>query len=173
MKNTAKITLGMLALLAVSATQAQAQITCAANPCSLNDTVKVTVSTVLRLTLSQSATSLTPPDEAAYDAGFLLDNGPVATVKANRGWTLKVSANAALWTAAGGANASKAAADLQWATSSGGTYTGLTTSPVTFNSAAGGNAGTAQPVFYKTLWSYANDTPGDYSLVVVYTLSAP
>ena len=88
MKNTAKITLGVLALLAVVAVQAQAQNTCAANPCSLNDTVKVTVSTVLRLTLSQSATALTPPNEAAYDAGFQLDNGPVATGKANRGWTL-------------------------------------------------------------------------------------
>ena len=173
MKTTAKVTLGVLALLALGTVQVQAQNTCTANPCSLNDTVKVTVSTVLRLTLSQFATSLTPPNEAAYDAGFQLDNGPVATVKANRGWTLKVSANAATWTAANGANASKAAGDLQWATSSGGTYTSLTTSPVTFNSAAGGNAGTAQPVFYKTLWSYANDTPGDYSLVVVYTLSAP
>ena len=173
MKNTAKITLGVLALLALGAGQAQAQNTCAANPCSLNDTVKVTVSTVLRLTLSQSATSLTAPNEAAYDAGFQLDNGPVATVKANRGWTLKVSANAALWTAANGAQASKAAADLLWSTTSGGTYTGLTTSPATFGSAATGNAGSAQSVFYKTLWSYANDTPGDYSLVVVYTLSAP
>ena len=173
MKHTAKITLGMLALLTVGAARAQAQNTCAANPCSLNDTVKVTVTTVLRLSLSQSATALTPPNEAAYDAGFQLDNGPVATVKANRGWTLKVSANAATWTAAGGANASKAAGDLLWATSSGGTYTSLTTSPVTFGSAATGNAGTAQPAFYKTLWSYTNDTPGDYSLVVVYTLSAP
>lgn len=173
MKSTAKITLGVLALLAMSAAQAQAQNTCAANPCSLNDTVKVTVSTVLRLTLSQSATALTPPTEAAYDAGFQLDNGPVATVKANRGWTLKVSGSAATWTVANGANASKAVGDLLWATTSGGTYTGLTTSPATFSSAATGNSGVAQPVFYKTLWSYANDTPGDYSLVVVYTLSAP
>jgi hypothetical protein len=173
MKRTAKLTLGVLALLALGAAQAQAQNTCAANPCSLNDTVKVTVATVLRLTLSQSATSLTPPNEAAYDAGFQLDNGPVATVKANRGWTLKISGNAATWTAANGANASKAVADLLWATTSGGTYTALTTSPVTFSTAATGNAGVAQPTFYKTLWSYTNDTPGDYSLVVVYTLSAP
>lgn len=173
MKSTAKITLGVLALLALSTTQAQAQNTCAANPCSVNDTVKVTVATVLRLTLSTSATPLTAPNEAAYDAGFQLDNGPVATVKANRGWTLKVSANAATWTAAGGARAGKPAADLLWATTVGGTYSGLTTSPATFNSAATGNAGLAQPVFYRTLWSYANDTPGDYSLVVVYTLSAP
>ena len=169
---TAKITLGVLALLATSAAQAQAQ-TCAANPCSLNDTAKVTVATVLRLTLDQSATVLTPPDEAAYDAGFQLDNGPTATVKANRAWTLKVNASGATWTAAGGAQPAKAAADLLWSTTSGGAYTSLSTTPATFASAASGSAGSAQSVFYKTLWSYANDTPGDYSLVVVYTLSAP
>jgi hypothetical protein len=171
-KLTAKITLGVLALLATSAAQVQAQ-TCAANPCSLNDTAKVTVATVLRLTLSQSATVLTAPDEAAYDAGFQLDNGPVATVKANRGWTLKVNASGATWTAAGGAQPAKPAADLLWSTSAGGTYTGLSTTPATFTSAAGGGAAASQSVFYKTLWSYANDTPGDYSLVVVYSLSAP
>ena len=170
---TPKVTLGVLALLALVATQAQAQNTCGANPCSVNDTAKVTVATVLRLSLSSSATLLTAPDETAYDAGFQLDNGPVATVKANRGWTLKVSANAAAWTAANGARAGKPASELLWATSSGGTYTGLTTSPATFSSAATGSAALAQSVFYKTLWSYANDTPGDYSLVVVYTLSAP
>jgi len=173
MKTSTKLTLAVAALLSFNAARAQAQNTCTANPCSLNDTVKVTVTTVLRLTLSQSATTLTAPNEAAYDAGFQLDNGPTATVKANRSWTLKVSANAATWTATGGAQASKAASDLQWATSSGGTYTGLSTTPATFLTGATGTAGTNQNVFYKTLWSYANDTPGNYSLVVVYTLSAP
>jgi len=106
MRTTAKITLAVLALV-LSGAQAQAQNTCSANPCSVNDTVKVTVATVLRLTLGASATTLTPPNEAAYDAGFLNDNGPVAGIKANRAWTLKVSANATTWTAANGARAGK------------------------------------------------------------------
>jgi len=172
MRRTAKSTLGVLALLTVGAARAQAQNTCTANPCSLNDTVKVTVATVMRLDLSQAATSLTPPNEAAYDAGFQLDNGPVAGVKANRAWTLKISANAGNWTAANGANASKAAGDLQWAKTSGGSYTSLSTSPASLL-AASGTGNTSQQVYYKTLWSYSSDTPGDYSLVVVYTLSAP
>jgi hypothetical protein len=172
-KQTVRITLGVLALLAVGAAQAQAQNTCSANPCSLNDTVKVTVATVLRLTVSQAATALTPPNEAAYDAGFQLDNGPVAGIKSNRAWTVKVSANAATWTAANGARAGKPASDLLWATSSGGTYTGLTTTPATFTSGATGTGNASQQMYYKTLWGYSSDTPGDYSLVVVFTLSAP
>jgi len=173
MKASVKVTVAVLGFLALGAAQGRAQNTCTANPCGLNDTAKVTVTTVLRLTVSQAATTLTAPNEAAYDAGFQLDNGPTATVKANRAWTLKVSANGSNWTGTGGANATKAASDLQWATSSGGPYSGLTTTPVTFTTGAGGTAGTAQNVFYKTLWNYTSDTPGNYSLVVVYTLSAP
>lgn len=173
MKTTVKATLGLLVVLALSAAPVQAQVTCSANPCSLNDTVKVTVASVLRLTLSQAATSLTSPNEAAYDAGFQLDPGPSVAVKANRPWTLKLSANAGTWSAVGaGANASKAASDLQWATSLGGTYSGFSTTPATLLT-GNGTGNTNQTVYYKTLWSYNNDTPGDYSLVVVYTLSAP
>ncbi len=173
MKLTVKATLGVLGMLALGAAQAPAQVSCNTNGCPLSDTAKVTVNTVLRLTLSQAATLLSSPNEAAYDAGFQLDNGPVAGVKANRSWSLKISANAGAWTGANGANASKAASDLQWATSSGGSYTGLTGSPSDFLTGATGTGNTSQQVYYKTLWSYSSDTPGDYSLVVVYTLSAP
>src|SRR4051812_49397024 len=118
MKRTVRMTLGLVALLYLGAGRAQAQVTCSANPCSLNDTVKVTVASVLRLTLNQAATTLTSPNEAAYDAGFQLDGGPSVGVKANRPWTLKLGANAGSWTAVGaGSNGSKAATDLQWATS--------------------------------------------------------
>ena len=173
MKQTMKLSLAGLVLLMLAGTRLQAQNTCTSNPCSLNDTVKVTVNTVLRLTLSQAATPLTSPDEAAYDAGFQLDAGPTVTIKANRAWTVKISSNAATWSASGaGANASKAAGDLQWATSLAGTYAGVSTSPATFLT-GGAGASTSQGVFYKTLWNYGSDTPGDYALVVVYTLSAP
>ncbi len=173
MKLTGKMTLVALVLLTFGGTRLQAQNTCTSNPCSLNDTVKVTVNTVLRLTLSQAATPLTSPNEAAYDAGFQLDGGPTVSIKANRAWTVKVSSNAATWTAVGaGANGSKASTDLQWATNVGGPYAGVSTAPATFLT-GGAGASSSQGAFYKTLWSYGSDTPGDYSLVVVYTLSAP
>ena len=146
--------------------------TCSGNPCNVNNTASVTVGTVLKLTLSSITTALTPPDQTAYDNGYQLDNGPAATVKANRPWTLKISSAASNWTAANGAKASKAAGDLQWGTVSGGPYTGLTTSAASVTTGTG-TSGTAQNFFYKTLWGYATDTPGDYSLVVVYTLTAP
>ena len=172
MRITAKVALSVLALV-LSAAQAQAQNTCSANPCSLNDTVKVTAPVVLRLVVSQAATTLSAPNEAAYDAGFLNDNGPIAGIKANRSWTLKVSANAATWTAANGARAGKPAADLLWATSSGGTYNAFSTTPATFFSGATGTGNASSQIYYRTLWAYSADTPGDYSLVVVFTLSAP
>src|SRR5256885_5954046 len=132
MKLTAKMTLVALVLLTFGGSRLQAQNTCTSNPCSLNDTVKVTVNTVLRLTLSQAATPLTSPNEAAYDAGFQLDGGPTVSIKANRAWTVKVSSNAATWTAVGaGANGSKASTDLQWATNVAGPYAGVSTSPAT------------------------------------------
>jgi hypothetical protein len=62
---------------------------------------------------------------------------------------------------------------LTWSTSAGGTFAGLTTTPATVQSipATGGSA----PVnlFYKTLYSWGADTPGNYSLTVVFTLAAP
>ena len=171
MKTVSKVALSALTLLTLSTAQASAQ-TCTANPCSLNDTVKVTVATVLRLMLSQAATPLTAPNEAAYDAGYELDNGPSVSVKANRAWTVKVSSNASIWTGTGGASTTKAAGDLQWATAVGGPYTAFSTTPATFLTGSG-TGSTSQQAYYKALWSYSSDTPGDYSLVVVYTLSAP
>jgi len=172
MRITAKVTLGVLALV-LSGAQAQAQNTCSANPCSVNDTVKVTVATVMRLTLGAAVTNLTPPNEAAYDAGFQLDNGPVAGVKANRPWTVRVSSNAGTWTAANGARAGKPAADLLWATSSGGTYTAFSTTPATFFTMATGSGNASSQIYFRTQWAYSADTPGEYSLVAVFTLSAP
>src|SRR5256885_15782120 len=77
------------------------------------------------------------------------------------------------WTAVGaGSNGSKASTDLQGATNVAGPYAGVSTSPATFlTGGAGGSS--SQGAFYKTPRSYGGDTAGDYSLVGVYTPSAP
>jgi len=167
------MTLVAAALLGLAATTPLSAQSCTTQPsCSVNNTASVTVPIVMKLLLSSITTSLTVPGADNYDSTAVADNGPTATVKANKGWTLKIAAQAATWTAAGGANAAKAAADLAWSTAANGTFAGLTTAGATVLTSAVGSK-TIQPLFYQTSWHSASDTPGTYSLVVVYTLSVP
>ena len=170
-----RLALTLSGLLALAlATPATGQ-TCTGNPCSVNNTASVTVNTVLRLTLSSATTTLTSPNEAAFDAGFQDDAGPVATVKSNRPWNLEISAQAATWTGVGAlARANKPAGDLQWSRTGGAPFTALAVAPLSVYGASQAAGGNQQTTFtYRTLWSWAADTPGDYSLVVVYTVTAP
>ena len=148
-----------------------------AGTCTASTTTTMTAGTVLELSLNAGATVLTPPTTASYDAGFVADNGPAATVRANRAWTLRIAAGAATWTAANTtagviARANKPAADLQWATSPAGPFAGATVAGATL---ASGNAtgGATTTLSFRTLYDWALDTPGAYSLVVRLTLSAP
>jgi hypothetical protein len=167
-----------LAALGLVPARAAAQTCSAAVPagsCTVSTTTSMTVGTVLELSLSQSVTTLTPPGTAEYDAGFVADGGPVATVKSNRAWTLRIAAASPVWTATNTtagvtARATKPAADLQW--SAGGSYVGVTVAGATLAS-GGATNGTTTTVAYHTLYTWVLDTPGAYALVVVVTLSAP
>ncbi|PYP17828.1 MAG: hypothetical protein DMD54_06545 [Gemmatimonadetes bacterium] len=163
-----------LALLLGGVTTGRAQ-GCLGNPCSVTNTASVTVGTVLSLTLSSTATALTAPSQTSYDNGFQDDPAALtATVKANRGWTLSVKSSAASWTPSGaGARVAKPAADLQWSTSGGAPFTALTTSNAGLGTSASGTASVVQTISYRTLWDYTLDTPGTYSLDVVFTVTAP
>jgi hypothetical protein len=136
----------------------------------------MTVNAVVQLTLSSTTTSLSAPGSADYDAGFVANTGPSATVQCNVTCRLQISAATANWSATATTSVaprSKPCTDLSWSTSVGGTFVGLTTSPATVQSipATGGSA----PVnlFYRTQYSWGADTPGNYSLTVVFTLAAP
>src|SRR6267378_911146 len=139
MRTITRLAVLTLALATAGATAARAQA-CAGNPCSVTNTASVTVGTVLKLSLSSVATSLTAPDTTSYNAGFQNDLAALtATVKANRGWTLSVKSGGATWTASGaGARAAKPAADLQWSTSGGAPFTALTTSNAGLGTSASG-----------------------------------
>lgn len=148
-----------------------------AGTCSVTTSVTLTVGKVLQLTLSSTNTTLTAPSEADYDAGFVADAGPTATVQSNAAWVLEISAAAATWTAANSepgvsARANKPTSDLSWATAAGGPFTALGTTAV---SAVSGvpTAGTTPSFFYRTAYDWTLDTPGAYSLTVVFTLTAP
>ena len=170
-----RLALALVGLLAIAlATPAAAQ-TCTGNPCNVNNTASVTVLTILKLTLNTSSTALTSPNEAAFDAGSQDDGGPVATVKSNRPWNLQISAQAVTWTGSGAlARSNKPAGDLWWSRTGGAPWTALSTTPGNVYGTAQSAGGNQQTTFtYHTLWGWTVDTPGDYSLVVVYTATAP
>jgi len=145
--------------------------------CTVNTTASIVIGDVLSLTLSATTTALTPPSANDYDAGFVANTGPTATVRANRAWRLQISASTATWSAVNtqpGVNArpNKPAGDLLEARALGGPFTALTTTPATVASGTA-SAGTASSFFFRTLYGWALDTPGAYSLVVRFTLLAP
>ena len=141
--------------------------------CAVNTSTSITIPKVLQLTLSTISQTLAAPAEADFDAGHKDAAGPIATVRANAAWNLKINAVTATWTAVGaGARANKPSTDLQWSTVSGSGYAGLTTT-ATAVTAGTATAATNVSIFYRVLYGWTVDTPGTYSLVVVFTLTTP
>jgi len=180
-----KARLVLLALVALALPQRAHAQSCTATKflgffwfgCNINTTATMTVGTVMQLTLSGTTTTLTPPTVAGYTAGFMADNGPTATVRCNQAWHLQIASAATTWTATNTvagitARPNKPSTDLQWSLAANGTFAGLTTTAVTVTNGTA-TAGTATNFFYHTLYGYAVDTPGKYTLAVVYTLISP
>ena len=148
---------------------AEAQCTASGAPasCNLSGSVSMTAGRVVLVQMSAGSTALAAPTPADFDAGL----------SANAAWTLHVRASTALWTATNTspgapARTTKPAADLKWSTSSGGTFTALTTSDVTLVTGSA-TASSATTLFFQTLYGWTLDTPGNYSLAVVLTLTSP
>jgi hypothetical protein len=61
---------------------------------------------------------------------------------------------------------------LKWSTVSSGTFTALTTADALL---VGGSAtaSNAKTLYFQTLYDWTRDTPGNYSLTVVLTLTSP
>jgi len=168
-----RLSLAAAVLLAATITTQAAAQSCTGAACTVITTASVSVPSIMRLTLNAVATTLTNPTETAFDLGFQDDAGPTASVKSNRPWNLTIAAQAATWTGTVGGRPYKGAADLQWKQVAG-SYASLSTSAsnvFTSTQNAAGNGSAA--MLYRTVWSYAADVPGNYSLVVVYTLTAP
>lgn len=171
-----------LILLLAFASALQAQSNCTSNPAPCSTAsgtllINFTIGRALQLTVTPTSTSLTTPTPAHYDAGFAATTGPTTSIRSNAAWTLAISASASTWTAVSTqtepARANKPAGDLTWSTSSGGPFVALSTTPVTVASGSATAGATAASLFYRTLYSWALDTPGDYSLQIVFTLTAP
>lgn len=168
----------MLASAALpSIARAQCTATGSGDTCTQPGSVSMTAGRVVRLQMSAGSTALTAPTTADFDAGSNTTTGPTLTVSANAPWTLLVRSSATFWTAtntspSAPARTTKPAGDLLWSTASGGTFNALTTGDATL---VGGTAtaSTETTLFFQTLYDWTLDTPGNYSLSVVLTLTSP
>jgi hypothetical protein len=174
---TALTAISLIAWVSPSTVTAQCTASGAPANCTQLGSVSMTAGRVVRLQVSAGSTSLTAPTPADFDAGFNATAGPTFTVSANAPWTLSLRAASALWTATNtspGAPArlTKPAGDLKWSTASNGTFTALSITDATLVSGAA-TASSATNLFFQTLYNWTLDTPGNYSLTVVLTLTAP
>ncbi len=178
--NATRILMAAMVLgTAIGANQANAQNCSGVGNCNTTNTASVTVSALVKLIMSASATTLTSPTADQVEAGALLaDAGPTFTVKANRSWTLNIkTTNVSNWTYVGSLGGTKPISDLLWSNAVAGTFVGMSSSDALFLSGAGATNGTAAQAFFKTVWAAGftqpSNAPGVYSLPVVFTLSAP
>jgi hypothetical protein len=172
-----RLLLSLLVLAPAGATSLAAQLcnTAGAGPisCTVNVTTSLTIPVILRMTIGSGTTSFGTLTSADYDLGSKTVAGPAVTIKANQGWRTQLSSAATFWTATGtGARATKPTADLLWGSTSGGGFTAVSGTATQIGSGSG-TGGTVVPLFFQSVWSYAVDTPGNYSIVVTFTLVSP
>jgi hypothetical protein len=164
-----------VAILAAVARPAPAQLGCSGATCTVEITMPVV--DVLRLSLSVPGISLGSPSEADFAAGHkdVIGPGVTATVKANRAFQVQVGGSTGTFQYAGSApDPAKPASDLLWSTSQAGlpatsTHMGMTS--MLLNQGTGGSV--QATIYMRTLWSFLRDVPGNYSMSVRLTLSAP
>jgi hypothetical protein len=145
--------------------------------CNLPGSVSMTPPRIVMVQMSAASTALTAPTPTNFDAGFNSTTGPLLTVSANTAWTLHVRASTAVWAATNTspgapARTTKPAADLKWSTAANGTFNALTTTDVLL---VGGPATASSPttLYFQTVYGWTLDTPGNYSLAVILTLTSP
>lgn len=182
MRRLARFGIALIAMVIGSSSQpgaagAQCNASGAGGTCNQTGSVSMTAGRVVRLQMTAASTALTSPTPTDFDAGFNATTGPTLTVSSNAAWTLHIRSAAALWTATNTspgapARTTKPAADLRWSTAVAGTFTALTTTDVNLVTGAA-TASNATTLFLHTFYSWTLDTPGNYSLAVVLTLTSP
>jgi hypothetical protein len=178
MRNSVAVTV-FAALTLTAGSQVSAQSSCAAvNFCSVTTNASLAVPALVSLNVAGAGTyALTAPTAASF-GGYVQDNGPALTVKANRTWSLAVHTTAATnWNYTGTEGGVKPIGDLTWSATAGGTYAAITTVAAAFVTAqAKTNAGNPT-VFFRTMYAAGYDdngnSAGTYDLPLVFTLSAP
>lgn len=136
--------------------------------------INLTISRAVRVALSSSSIALDAPVSDDFDAGFGQTVGPTLTVRSNSAWSVSARVTQVQWTASPApARANKPASDLQWSRFASGPFTDFTTSNVTVENGAIATAGTVVPLYFRVRYDWLLDTPGDYSIPVQFTITAP
>lgn len=126
---------------------------------------------LLSLTASAGSSSFTI-DEAAYRAGQSATRAVTISVRGNRAWAVTMH-GPATWTGTGPvARVDKPVGDLRWSTTAAGTGTAMSVTPATVAN-GGPGATTSTTLYFATLLSWTGDPPGDYTIAVTLTLTAP
>lgn len=143
---------------------------CWARSCTVTNAVHVRVGTVLRLSVAGATTVLATADATVIGQGGQAAAGPVAVVRSNGRWRLEISAAQPVWTpAATSARPDKPAADLTWSIDPAAPFSQVGTEPRAV-ATGGPTDGRVLPLYYRTRFSPASDTPGTYALTVRLTL---
>jgi hypothetical protein len=167
------------AALAIESSVASGQCEAAGSPasCNLPGSASMTAGRVVLLEVSAASTALTAPIPADFDAGFNSTTGPTLSISANASWALSLRSTTPLWTATSTspgapARTDKPVADLTWSTNPAGPFAALTAANASLVSGAA-TASTVTTLYFRTLYSWLFDTPGNYGLTLVLTLTAP
>lgn len=135
--------------------------------------MRLTISTVVRLSLPSATIALGTATPADFTAGFGTPLLVPLSIRANTGWTVSISATSTLWSATpAAARQNKPAADLQWGTATTGPFTDLSGSPVAIRAGTATAAATI-PLYVRSRYAWTLDKPGSYSLPLQLTITAP
>jgi hypothetical protein len=170
--------------LSVIATPLAAQVT-------VNASASITVPAVLSLNVTNTSVGFAAPTAADYTAGFAAQNTAASVVShaGNVRHDVRIWTDQATFTGSGGGaapdavNAAKPAGDLLWSTDNFGVVTHPLTQSATAAAASGANQvlvsqaargvyNNSNTVTFRINLSYANDTPGTYSINFFYTAIA-
>lgn len=181
-RHTAAAALALAGLLLSSVVPSRlgAQGNCTVNrtgTCEVGGTatfaMNLTISSVVRVSFPSSTIGLGTATAAEFAAGFGTPISVPVTVQANTGWALSISSPVSLWSAApASARQNKPVGDLQWATAPGGPFTDLALASASVR-AGGATALLTFPLYLRARYSFLLDSPGSYSLPVLFTVSAP
>lgn len=165
----------MIALAPALRAQGSGGTTCTvvapATSCSVDVTASMSISRVFQLDLSLNQVAFPSIGVSEMNAGTVATPGPGAVIKSNAPWRLMISSGSqSSWQSLNGGT--KATSDLEWSTSAAGSFSSLSTTAAT--AATGNVGGNFFTSFYlRSRIGWQLDKPDQYSLTMMFTLTAP